>query len=290
MQVDSTKAASDDLNTSTNAERAYDVGSFMVKATAGVLAPVGGGVLAAAFDLIVTDPAIRRRDKFLTDVNERLTEMEQSGVIRAKDLEDSEEISSLLLKAVQTATRSSGEQKLEALKEIVVKGITAKEAASASQAQVMLALVDRITEYHIIALNWRSAPRRQYSLGQIRDNIPEGARQSLHYGQPVFTDKQSLQEPVIVYQYGVSDFVLYVERASKTAFDVAEADLIALGLTKPIYQMEEYLEGRKRGKRQTNTIIGAEISELGKHLLRYVGLMQEEQKRIRHVVGTMPVK
>lgn len=186
MQADSTKAASDDLNASTNAERAYDVGSFMVKATAGVLAPVGGGVLAAAFDLIVTDPAIRRRDKFLTDVNERLTEMEQSGVIRAKDLEDSEEISSLLLKAVQTATRSSGKQKLEALKEIVVKGITAKEAASASQAQVMLALVDRITEYHIIALNWRSAPRRQYSPGQIRDNIPEGARQSLHYGQPVF--------------------------------------------------------------------------------------------------------
>lgn len=104
------------------------------------------------------------------------------------------------------------------------------------------------------------------------------------------TDKQTLQEPVIVYQYGVSNFVLYVEKASKTAFDVAEADLIALGLTKPIYQMEEYLEGRKRGKRQTNNIIGAEISELGKHLLRYIGLMQEEQKTIRHVVGAMPVK
>ncbi|MBM3605434.1 MAG: hypothetical protein FJX25_11985 [Alphaproteobacteria bacterium] len=103
---DPTKAARDNLNTSTNVERTYNVGSFITKATAGLLAPVGGGILNAMFDLIVTDPAVRRRDKFIMDVNERLTEMEQLGLISAKDLEDNEEISSLLMRAVQTATRS----------------------------------------------------------------------------------------------------------------------------------------------------------------------------------------
>lgn len=268
---------SDSLNTSTNAERLHDVGSFLTKAVVSIIAPVGGGILTEAFGLIVTDPAIRRRDKFLMDVDERLTEMEQAGFIRLGDIENSEEISALLLQAVQTATRSSGERKLQALKEIVVRGVTAREAAGASHAQVMLALVDRMTEHHIIALHWHSAPRRAYTLGQLESNSAEGAWESLHYGQPVQNSREGLIDPVSVYYQAHNGFGLYVEGSSKVAFEVAEADLIALGLTKHVYQFEEYVEGRTRKRRKTDKVIGSELTELGKHLLRYISLIEEQR-------------
>lgn len=268
--TDPYKAKPDDLTKSTNAERLYDVGTFLTKATISILAPVGGGMLTEAFGLIVADPAVRRRDNFLMDVDARLTEMEQAGFIRMGDIENSEEISALLLQAVQTATRSSGERKLEALKQIVVKGITAREAASASHAQVMVALVDRITEHHIIALHWHSAPRRAYTLGQLESNSVQGAWESRHYGQPVQNSREGLIDPVSVYYQGHNEFGLYVERSSKVAFEVAEADLIALGLTKHVYQFEEYFEGRTRKRRKTDKVIGAEITDLGKHLMTYI--------------------
>ena len=73
-----------------------------------------------------------------------------------------------------------------------------------------------------------------------------------------------------MYYQGHNEFGLYVERSSKVAFEVAEADLIALGLTKHVYQFEEYFEGRTRKRRKTDKVIGAEITELGKHLMTYI--------------------
>lgn len=263
------KPENDNLRTSTNKEHLHRVSSFLLKASAGILAPAGGGVLSAMFDLVVSDPAIRRRDKFLVAVDKRLTAMEQAGLLHARDLEDNEEISALLLRATQAATRSSGERKLSALKEIVVKGVTAKEAAGASYAQVMLALVDRMTEHHIIALHWMKVPKRLYTLGQIRDNPQPGMRESLFYGQPVYTDKSSLVNPSAIWSYD-SEFSLYVEHSEQVAFHIAEADLSALGLVEPVYRLKEVKEGWKSFREPSSEIVGHKVSSLGEHLLDYI--------------------
>lgn len=279
--ADPNKPKKDDLNTPTNAERAYDVGSFIAKTTATVLAPIGGGVLAAGYDLFVKNPATKRTNNFLVDLDQRVTEMEAAGLISVKDLENNEVISSLLLQAIQTATRSSGEKKIEALKEIVIKGITSKEAASAFEAQVMLTLADRMTEHHIIALHWKSIRPHGYGLEDFENDSSGNARKVLHYGQPVFENANELIDPVIIYKsqiIGRAPFFLYVEKSSKIAFEFAEQELTSLGLTERVYRTENYREDRKIKQRTTNDIVDVKLSSRGKYFLEYAGIAKIDKK------------
>lgn len=262
----------DDLKVTSNSEKLYRVASFLFKATSGALAdPSTSAVLNETFDLIVTDPGVRRRDRFIVALDERLTELEKAGIITVQDLEDSTEISALLLRSIQAATRSSGTRKLQALLEVAIRGVTSKEASAASNAQVMLSLVDRMTEHHIIALHWMTLSKRNYTLGQFMDRTVSGARESLHYGQPVYEKPDGLKNPSKIHSFW-PDFAIYVEYDDRVAFEVAEADLRALGLTEAHYKTESFMVGRKVHQRQSSVVAGHKVSKLGMHLLSWMGI------------------
>jgi hypothetical protein len=183
-------------------------------------------------------------------------------------LKDNEEVAALLMRATQAAMRSSGEQKLRAIREAALRGLLSGETPNTSPAQTVVGLLDRMTEYHVILLVWKRLPRAGYTLRDLQADEGEEARRSYFYGQPVFTDKMKLKDPVGVLSY--LDWGLYVERDDHTAFKLALWDLAAMGLLKPVLAQEEYLEGRVVKKRATSEIVDHEISELGKLVCDFI--------------------
>lgn len=244
-------------------EHLYKVSKFLAKTSAGVLAPVGlSGMATELFDLIVSDPATKRRDRFMMDLAVRIEELEEKGQISLESLLDNEESAALLIRTVQAAMRSSGDQKLLALQEAALKGLISSGAGKTSSAQIVVGLIDRMTEHHVIVLLWESRPKRSYTLGQMKNEAEEEARRSRFYGQPVFTDIKQLENPVSVFNY--MDFNLYVEKDDLVSFKLAKADLVTMGLLEPVLGKESYLEGRVAKLRTTPDIVDYKISELGK--------------------------
>lgn len=166
--------------------------------------------------------------------------------------------------------RSSGEKKLQALRDAATRGLIGEDRAKAAAAQLVVGLLDRMTEFHVIILLWEGGPRRSYSLGQIKDC--DEARRSLFYGEPVYTEPSLLDEPVALRRE--LDLGIYVEKSVKTAFDLARADLAATGLLQPVLKTEQVLEGRTMKRRRTPDIAGYELSDLGKFACEFIAVFE----------------
>lgn len=252
----------DNLLQTSQHEHLYKISKFLLKSSAGVLAPVGlSNIATELFDLVVSDPASKRRDRFLMDLAVRVEGLEASGQISLDNLLGNEEAAALLIRAVQAAMRSSGDQKLHALREVALKGVVSSSAGNTSPAQIVVGLLDRMTEHHLVMLLWENRPQKLYTLGQVQAEEGDEARRSHFYGQPVFTDRAQLKNPVKVFSY--MDWGLYVEKDDQISFKLARADLATMGLLEPILGQEEYLEGRVVKTRTTPDRVGYQISELG---------------------------
>lgn len=257
------EATREDLSKYANSEQLYKLSKFLAKSVAGVLAPVGlAAITTELFDLIVGDPAAKRRDRFLMDLARRIDGLADEGRLTLNDLKDNEEVAALLFRAAQAAMRSSGEKKFSAIRECALKGLLSANAKNASLAQIVVGLLDRMTEYHVILLYWESRAHPSYRLGRIQAEDGDEARRSFFYGQPVFMDPKELEAPVAVFTY--MKWGLYVERDDDTAFRLARADLAALGLLRPVLMVEQYLDGREFKRRTTPEIDRYELSELGR--------------------------
>lgn len=259
----------DDLNQTSPNERLYRAFKFIAKSSAGSLAPVGLSSIAnEIFDLIVSDPAVRRRDRFIMDSAARIAALEEAGQISLESLLDNEESAAILLRAVQAAMRSSGEQKLNALQEAALKGILSSVVGKGSSSQIVIGLLDQMTEYHVILLLWEFHPRNHYTLGQLQSKEGDEARRSYFYGQPVHTNPKELKNPVSVFKSG--GWGLYVEREDSISFRLAREDLIAMNLLEPVLKKEEYKEGRMVRQRNTPDIAGYQVSELGAFVCEFI--------------------
>ena len=95
-----------------------------------------------------------------------------------------------------------------------MNGLISSGAEQTSPAQIVVGLLDRMTEHHVIVLLWESQPKRSYTLGEIRAEEAEEARRSHFFGQPVFTDRTQLRDPINVFTY--MDWGLYVDMRAST--------------------------------------------------------------------------
>jgi hypothetical protein len=241
----------------------YKALKFLTKSLAS-LVPGFGGTLGELFDLLVADPAMKRRDGFMLDLARRLDELAEANRFDVTRIIGDPGLSALLLHAAQIAARSEGKEKLAALREAAVRGSAAPDEESRSPAYVVMGIIDRLTDYHIILLRWESTPRRSYAYGQVNN----GAFDGLHYGQPTVGDPSLLKSPHRVFNFeGVSR---YVETQSHQNFKLARLDLIALGLLEPVLAREQVSDGRRVTTKVTPQVAGHRISELGKFVLAYV--------------------
>lgn len=259
----------DNLQIKTNDERMYDVLRFIAKASAGALAPAGlSGLANEMFDLLVADPAAKRRDEFLMNMAMRVARLEERGQLSVEALTDNQDVAALLFRATQAAMRSSGGQKLKALKDAAAKGLLSKSASGAASAQVVVGLLDRMTEYHVILLKWENAPKKFYTTAELHDPANKEAHSSRFYGQPVALDPRQLRQPVNIPAQAAVPF--FVEEEDQIAFRLAHADLVSMQLLRPKLKVEKYLEDREVKQRITSEITGHEISELGSFVCKYI--------------------
>lgn len=259
----------DDLSKSSSGERAYSLSRFLGKTLSATLAPVGlSEISSELIDLLVADPAVKRRDRFISDLERRIRSLEEDGSLSISDLENNEEVAALLFRSIQVAMHSSGQKKLLAVREAAINGIISAAGQNANPAQMIVNLIDQMTEYHIILLVWENSARQSYTVAQVRDEGGEEARRACFYGQSVFTDPSKLNFPVCIYDWG--DLRLYVEQSDYTAFKIAHTGLVAMGLLRPVLRKESYTVDRVVERRTTPEIAGYEVSDLGKFVYSFI--------------------
>lgn len=254
----------DDLAKPTNDERSYKVLKFLTKSLMQFLPPGASGTASELFDLLVADPALKRRDRFIMDLATRLEALAENAVFDPASLIANDDISAFLLHAVQIAVRSRGAEKLQALREAAARGTIADGEEERGPAYVAMGIIDRLTDYHIIRLRWEVKPRNFYTLRQIEG----GKYENLHFGQPTFSDPSLLRHPTEIFNSG--GVVRYVEQQSLLNFRLAHADLAAMGLLAAVPEQEDYVEDRNHKQRPTGRIAGYVPSELGKFVVQYI--------------------
>jgi hypothetical protein len=174
-----TNADGDDLSRESHKEHLYKVARFLTKGAGGILAPIGLSTLVSeSFDLFVKDPATKRRDRLLMDLMEQVARLTQDGRLSISDLQDNDDVAAVLVRATQAAVRSSGEEKLRALREAALKGMLSAAARVASPAQVIIGLLDRMTEHHVIRLEWEIRERMFYTYGDLDAESSEEKRRA----------------------------------------------------------------------------------------------------------------
>jgi hypothetical protein len=124
------------------------------------LAPVLGGPLVEFFSMVVAPPLEKRRDAWLIYIVNRLNKLEcEVEGYKIENLAQNEEFISTLLYATQVAMRTHHEEKLEALRNIVVNsslGITAPENIHL----IFMNMIDRYTPLHLLILRFIENPDR----------------------------------------------------------------------------------------------------------------------------------
>ena len=141
----------DDLTKKTPDENAYKALKFLTKSLV-QLVPGFGGTASEFFDLVISDPAMKRRDRFMMELAERLDSLVEQGQLELKDLLDNEEANVLLIQSIQIALRSRGELKIEALRNATINGLLHKPEEE-HLGLLVVGLLDRLTEPHISMLN-----------------------------------------------------------------------------------------------------------------------------------------
>lgn len=258
-----------DGDTQRQLETAYRLVKFMGKSSIAALATGGLSIVAGElFDLIVTDPSSKRRDRFIIGLGRRVDHLEKIHKLTLANLIDNEEAAAVFARATQAAMRSSGELKLRALRETAAKGLVDAASGRSGPAQVVIGFLDRMTEYHVIVLVWECDPQTRYPLGAMDDPKNAEAHSSAFYGQTVYVGPEGLSDPVRISPMRTHN--LYVERSEKLSFELAHADLVAMGLLKPDYVRETVGDGRRKTTRITAEIDGYSVSDLGKTVRAYL--------------------
>ncbi len=140
----------DDLTKKTADEKAYETLKFITKSLV-QLVPGFGGTASEFFDLVVANPAIIRRDRFMMELAQRLDSLVEQGRLELKDFLNNEEASILLTQSIQTALRSRGKLKIEALKNATINGLLHKPGEG-HLGLLVVGLIDRLAEPHISML------------------------------------------------------------------------------------------------------------------------------------------
>jgi hypothetical protein len=118
--------------------------------------PVVGGTAVELFQYVVQPPLEKRREKWMTDVDEKLHELESNG-LKLEDLQNNQEFVSAVMHASQVALRTHHDAKLEALRNAILNVATGQGPNETLQ-HLFLEFVDSFTELHLRILKLFQAP------------------------------------------------------------------------------------------------------------------------------------
>lgn len=122
-------------------------------AKAGIASIPGVGAAASElFTVILAPPLEKRRVEWMNNVAERLKELEESGELNLKDLQNNETFITTMMQASQAAVRNHQSEKREALRNAVLNAALPRVPEESLQQQ-FINHVDTFTVWHIRLLD-----------------------------------------------------------------------------------------------------------------------------------------
>lgn len=157
--------------------------------------PIVGGPTVELFQYVIQPQLDKRRETWMNKVGEKLKELEEKG-LKIEDLQDNEQFASAVMHASHIALNTHHEEKLNALRNAIVK-IAEGQAPEEALQYMFFNFVGSLTELHLRILKFFQSPTRPpdfgsrhhpYSLSNLlEDNIPE-LRMRQHIYDPFWRD------------------------------------------------------------------------------------------------------
>lgn len=150
-----------------------DAAYALVKGGVGMI-PLAGAPASELLALLVAPPLEKRREKWMTDVGERLAELEKDERIHLEKLRDNEVFLDIVLQATHHALKTGEKEKLQYFKNVVANTALG-ESPEKAIAQIYLNLLDRYTVWHIRILLLFDDPESWFALNSaVKPNITMG--------------------------------------------------------------------------------------------------------------------
>lgn len=140
-------------------EKIEELGYAIVKAGVGSI-PLAGGVLSELFSVAFSDPASKRREKVLLEMDERLQRLELEGFDIQK-LSESEEFLTIALQVYNIALRTHHEGKRLALMNSMSN--TPKLTIDENIKLMYLSYIDEFNEWHLRILSFLDKPSNHFN-------------------------------------------------------------------------------------------------------------------------------
>jgi hypothetical protein len=198
-------------------ESARDYAHRAVRVGLGFI-PVLGAVAAEIFDIAISTPAERRRDRWIIDVTEALAELAESQDGLLERLGSDERFTTIVLQASSAAVRTHEEEKLCALRNAVLNAALAPSIHETEQ-QLFIQLVNDLTAWHLRVLqlfaDWRRALSHYECRGSFRRSIVAMEYQEMtaheHLVHQLTFDlvNRALLQPGVPQPVGVGSYVVH---------------------------------------------------------------------------------
>lgn len=165
-----------------------------VKAGLGSI-PIVGAAASELLGLIITPPLEKRRQKWMSEVGNKLKELEDKSRIDLSTLANNEQFIDAVLVATSLAIKTSEDEKLQAFKNAILNTALG-ENPDKTKGHIFFNLLDTFTIWHIKILHFIDNPTKWFeSAGQTPPSLYMGSLFSIlknafpHLqGQAEFTD------------------------------------------------------------------------------------------------------
>lgn len=148
----------DDINKTTPQDIAYAT----TKAVVGSI-PFVGAAASELLGLIVAPPLEKRRNKFLTEIGQRLKDLEEAKRLDLNSLTENQQFVDTVLQATTYALKTSDEEKLAAFKNAILN-TALNESPDKTISQIFLTLIDNFTTWHIRILHLFNNPQEWFKI------------------------------------------------------------------------------------------------------------------------------
>jgi hypothetical protein len=133
----------EDVNKTTPQDIAYAT----VKAAVGSV-PIVGSAASEILGLIVAPPLEKRRNKLMTEIGQRLKDLEDVKRINLNDLSENQQFIDTVLQATTMALKTNDIEKIKAFKNAIIN-TALNETPNETLTQIFLNLIDNFTSWHI---------------------------------------------------------------------------------------------------------------------------------------------
>jgi len=142
----------DDINKTTGQDIAYAT----AKAIVGSI-PIAGAAAGELLGLLVAPPIEKRKTKLLTEIGQRLKDLEEAKRLDINGLAENQRFIDTVLQATTYALKTSDNEKIEAFKNAIIN-TALNEAPDKTISQIFLNLIDSFTTWHIKLLHLFNDP------------------------------------------------------------------------------------------------------------------------------------